>query len=177
MHRESERQRGRGGGSERHRQRARERERLHSQAYSAQHAPMFRHMYEHAKLNAAYVSATQLSSCTEKHTTDTRDQDKTRHSLSPPRGHSHVQPCTDWGARRLQSKSLVTEPCGCQRTLTKEKRKKTQGEKKEKKKEVAREGERRMPVNGERREHETARVALDERRRSPYAVHFLRLVY
>lgn len=131
MHRESERQRGRGGGA-RDTERERERERLHSQAYSAQHAPMFRHMYEHAKLNAASVSATQLSSCTEMHTTDTWDQDKTRHSLSPPRGHSHVQPCTDWRARRLQSKSLVTEPCGCQRTLMKEKRKKTQGEKKKK---------------------------------------------
>lgn len=56
-----------------------------------------------------------------------------------------------------------------------EKKKKDTG-RKEKKKEVAREGERRLPVNGERRAHETARVALDERRRSPYAVHFLRLV-
>lgn len=62
------------GGGERETERegkgGRERETLHSQAYSAQHAPMFRHIYKHATLNAASVSATQPSACkdTHKHT-------------------------------------------------------------------------------------------------------------
>lgn len=44
---------------------------LHSQAYSAQHAPMFRHIYKHATMSAFAVSSTNLSTCIHRDTSRT----------------------------------------------------------------------------------------------------------
>jgi len=88
------------------------------------------------------------------HTHDASEVDKTRHSLSPPRGHSHARP--DCRARRELNKSLATAPCRVRRERrrrVKWRRNKTLAE------------ECKVPASWEgRRERRKARVALDEER-------------